>query len=94
MTISRLPLVATGFASCMVLMIAFLACVALWATSHHPALHILLPHVLVGFPTITATGIFIGLIGSLIVGNVLGMIFAVSFNLWNRLANRSSERND
>lgn len=77
----------------MVLMIAFLACVALWATSHHPALPILLPHVLVGFPAITATGILIGLIGSLIVGNVLGMIFAVSFNLWNRLASRSSEQN-
>ena len=81
---------ATSFATCMVLMVAFLACVLLGAISHHPAMHLLLPHILVGFPAVTATGILVGLIGSLVVGNVLGATFAVSFNVWNTLAARLS----
>lgn len=85
----RLPLFATSFATCMVLMVSFLACVAFWAASHHPSMHVLLPHVLVGFPAVTATGILIGLLGSLVVGNILGAIFALSFNLWNVLTGRS-----
>ena len=74
----RLPILATGFATCMVAMVLFLACVLLWAVSHHPAMHILLPHLLIGFPAITATGIIAGLLGSLIIGNLAGMTFAVS----------------
>lgn len=89
MTIARIPVLATSFAICMVVMVAFLSCVLLWAVSYHPAMHALLPHVLVGFPAITATGIFVGLIGSLFVGNILGATFAVSFNLWNSLAGRA-----
>lgn len=85
---ARIPVLATSFATCMVLMIAFLACVLLWAISYHPAMHMILPHVLVGFPAITATGILVGLIGSLVVGNVLGATFAVSFNAWNLFAGR------
>ena len=88
MTTARIPVLATSFATCMVLMIAFLACVFLWAISYHPAMHLILPHVLVGFPAITVTGILVGLIGSLVVGNVLGAIFAVSFNAWNAVAKR------
>ncbi len=89
MTIARIPVLATSFATCMVVMAAFLACVLLWAVSYHPAMHQLLSHILVGFPAVTATGIFVGLIGSLIVGNILGATFAVSFNLWNSLAGRA-----
>ena len=88
MTTARIPVLATSFATCMLLMVAFLACVLLWAISYHPALHLILPHVLVGFPAITATGILVGLIGSLVVGNVLGATFAVSFNAWNVIAKR------
>ena len=88
MTTARIPVLATSFATCMVLMVAFLACVLLWAISHHPAMHLLLPHILVGFPAITATGILVGLIGSLVVGNILGATFAVSFNAWNAVAKR------
>lgn len=88
MTIARIPVLATSFATCMVVMVAFLACVLLWAVSYHPAMHQLLPHILIGFPAVTATGIFVGMIGSLVVGNVLGATFAVSFNLWNSLAGR------
>ena len=88
MTTARIPVLATSFATCMVVMIAFLACVLLWAISYHPAMHFILPHVLVGFPAITATGILVGLIGSLVVGNVLGATFAVSFNAWNVVAER------
>jgi hypothetical protein len=88
MTTARIPVLATSFATCMVVMIAFLACVLLWATSYHPAMHMILPHVLVGFPAITAIGILVGLIGSLVVGNILGATFAVSFNLWNSVAGR------
>lgn len=73
----------------MVVMIAFLACVLLWAISYHPTMHVILPHVLVGFPAITATGILVGLVGSLVVGNILGATFALSFNLWNSLAGRA-----
>ena len=72
----------------MVVMISFLACVALWAVSHHPSMHLLLPHVLVGFPAVTATGILVGLLGSLVIGNILGATFALSFNLWNALTGR------
>ena len=61
MTTARIPVLATSFATCMVLMVAFLACVLLWAISYHPALHLILPHVLVGFPAITVTGILVGL---------------------------------
>lgn len=89
MTIARIPVLATSFATCMVVMVAFLACVLLWAVSYHPAMHALLPHILIGFPAVTATGIFVGLIGSLIVGNILGAAFALSFNLWNVLAGRA-----
>jgi hypothetical protein len=88
MTTARVPVLATSFATCMVLMIAFLACVLLWAISFHPAMHLILQHVLVGFPAITATGILVGLIGSLVVGNLLGATFAVSFNAWNSVAER------
>lgn len=88
MTTARIPVLATSFAACMVVMIAFLACVLLWAISYHPAMHLILPHVLVGFPAITATGILAGLIGSLVVGNVLGATFAVAYNAWNRVAER------
>ena len=88
MTTARIPVVATSFATCMVLMTAFLACVLLWAISYNSAMHLILPHVLVGFPAITATGILVGLIGSLVVGNVLGATFAVSFNAWNEVAKR------
>lgn len=88
MTTARIPVLATSFATCMVLMVAFLACVLLWAISYHPAMHLILPHVLVGFPAITMTGILVGLIGSLVVGNVLGATFAVSFNAWNVIAKR------
>ena len=88
MTTARIPVLATGFATCMVLMAAFLACVLLWAISYGSAIHLILPHVLVGFPAITATGILVGLIGSLVVGNVLGATFAVSFNAWNEVAKR------
>lgn len=88
MTPARIPVLATSFATCMVLMIAFLACVLLWAISYHPAMHLVLPHVLVGFPAITATGILVGLIGSLVVGNILGATFAISFNAWNTVADR------
>lgn len=86
MTAARIPVPATSFAACMVVMIAFLACVLPWAISSHPATHPILPHVLIGFPAITATGILVGLIGSLVVGNVLGATFAVSFNVWNAVA--------
>ena len=92
MTTARIPVLATSFATCMVLMVAFLACVLLWAISYHPALHLILPHVLVGFPAITVTGILVGLIGSLVVGNVLGATFAVSFNAWNVFARRFRPR--
>ena len=88
MTTARIPVLATSFATCMVVMIAFLACVLLWAISYHPAMHLILPHVLVGFPAITATGILVGLIGSLVVGNILGATFAVSFNAWNSVVGR------
>lgn len=88
-TIARIPVLATSFATCMVVMVAFLACVLLWAVSYHPAMHELLSHILVGFPAVTATGIFVGLIGSLIVGNILGATFASSFNLWNVLVGRA-----
>jgi hypothetical protein len=88
MKTARIPVLATSFATCMVVMIAFLVCVLLWAISYHPAMHLVLPHVLVGFPAITATGILVGLIGSLVVGNVLGATFAVSFNAWNVVAER------
>ena len=88
MTTARIPVLATSFATCMVVMIAFLACVLLWAISYHPAMHLILPHVLVGFPAITAIGILVGLIGSLVVGNVLGATFAVSFNVWNAITGR------
>lgn len=88
MTTARIPVLATSFATCMVLMVAFLACVLLWAISYHPSMHLILPHVLVGFPAITATGILAGLIGSLVVGNILGATFAVSFNAWNVVAGR------
>ena len=88
MTIARIPVLATSFATCMALMGAFLACVLLWAISYHPAMHLILPYVLVGFPAITVTGILVGLIGSLIVGNVLGATFAVSFNAWNVIGKR------
>jgi hypothetical protein len=37
MTTARIPVLATSFATCMVVMIAFLACVLLWAISYHPA---------------------------------------------------------
>lgn len=86
---NRIPVLATSFATCMVLMISFLACVGLWAVSQSPSMHLLLPHVLVGFPAVTATGILVGLLGSLAVGNVLGATFALSFNLWNALTGRS-----
>ena len=89
MNIVRLPVLATGFAACMVVMIAFRACVAFWALAPDPAMHALLPYILVGFPAVTATGIIAGLLGSLVVGNILGATFAVSFNLWNALAGRS-----
>lgn len=89
MTTVRIPVLATSFASCMAIMVAFLACVLLWAISYHPAMHLILPHVLVGFPAITATGILVGLVGSLVVGNILGVTFAFSFNLWNSLAGRA-----
>ena len=85
MTTIRIPVIATGFATCMTLMAVFLACVALWALSQAPAMHALLPYMLVGFPAVTATGVIVGLLGALIIGNALGIIFAVSFNLWNRL---------
>lgn len=88
MTTARIPVLATSFATCMVLMVAFLACVVLWAISYHPAMHLILPHVLIGFPAITATGILVGLIGSLVVGNILGATFAVSFNAWNAIVQR------
>ena len=88
MTTVRIPVLATSFSTCMVVMIAFLACVLLWAIAYHPAMHLILPHILVGFPAITATGILVGLIGSLVVGNVLGATFAVSFNAWNAIAER------
>ena len=88
MKISRLPVVATSFAACMVTMVSFLACVLLWAVTHHPALHILLPHLLPGFPAVTITGLLAGLAGSLVAGNIVGAIFALSFNLWNVLAQR------
>lgn len=88
MTTTRIPILATGFAACMVVMTAFLACVLLWAITYHPSLHLLLPHILVGFPAITARGILVGLIGSLVIGNVLGVAFAVSFNAWNAMAER------
>lgn len=42
MTIARIPVLATSFATCMVVMVAFLACVLLWAVSYHPAMHQLL----------------------------------------------------
>ena len=87
---ARIAVLATSFATCMVLMVAFLACVLLWVISHHPAMHLLLPHILVGFPAVTPTGILFGLIGSLVVGNILGATFAVSFNVWNALAARLS----
>ncbi len=87
---ARIPVLATSFATCMVLMVAFLACVLLWAISHAPAMHFLLPHILVGFPAVTPSGILVGLIGSLVVGNILGATFAVSFNVWNALAARLS----
>jgi hypothetical protein len=89
MTTARIPVLATSFSACMVVMIAFLACVLLWAISYHPTMHVILPHVLVGFPAITATGILVGLVGSLVVGNILGATFALSFNLWNSLAGRA-----
>lgn len=89
MKIARIPVLATSFATCMVLMVAFLACVLLWAVSYQPAMHQLLSPILIGFPAVTATGIFVGLIGSLIVGNILGATFALSFNLWNALAGRA-----
>ncbi len=92
MTTARIPVLATSFATCMVLMVVFLACVLLWAISYHPAMHLILPHVLVGFPTITVTGILVGLIGSLVVGNVLGATFAISFNAWNVIAKRFQPR--
>ena len=81
----RLPVLATSFATCMVLMVSFLACVAFWAVSHHPSMHLLLPHVLVGFPAVTVTGILVGLLGSLVVGNILGATFALNaFGTWFR----------
>lgn len=89
MTTKRIPMLATSFATCMVVMVAFLACVLLWAIAYLPAMHMILPYILVGFPAITATGILAGLIGSLVVGNILGATFAVSFNLWNSLAGRA-----
>ncbi len=88
MTTARIPVLATSFAACMVIMISFLACILLWAISYHPAMHLILPHVLVGFPAITATGILVGLAGSLVVGNILGAAFALSFNAWNDVAER------
>ena len=94
MTNARIPVFATSFATCMVFMVAFLACVVLWAISHHPAMHFLLPHILVGFPAVTATGILVGLFGSLVVGNILGVTFAVSFNVWNSLASSSQSSAD
>lgn len=89
MKIVRLPVLATSFATCMVLMVAFLACVGLWALAHDPTTHSLLPHILVGAPAVTANGIVLGLFGSLVLGNLLGATFALSFNLWNALAGRS-----
>jgi len=87
---ARLPVLATSFATCMVLMVSFLACVVFWAVSQNPSMHLLLPHVLVGFPAVTVTGILVGLLGSLVVGNILGVTFALSFNLWNALTGRSA----
>ena len=89
MTTARLPVVATGFATCMALMVAFLACVILWAVGFQPAMHMLLPHVLAGFPAKTLSGVLVGLVGSLVVGNILGATFALSFNIWNAIADRS-----
>ena len=88
MTNARIPVLATSFATCMVFMVAFLACVLLWAISYQPAVHLLLPQILVDFPAVTATGIFVGLLCSLVVGNILGATFAFSFNAWNALTGR------
>jgi len=88
MKTARVPVLATSFAACMVVMVAFLACVILWTATQAPAMHMLLPGILVGFPAVTVTGIVVGLIGSLVVGNILGATFAVSFNLWNAFTSR------
>ena len=88
MKMARLPVLATSFATCMVVMVSFLACVIIWSVSHHPAMHLLLPHILVGFPAVTVTGVLVGLLASLIVGNILGATFALSFNLWNAITGR------
>lgn len=85
----RLRELANSVAIRMVTMVLFLACVGLWSVSHHPAMDLLLPHLLVGFPAVTLTGILVGLRGSLFVGNIVGATFALSFNRWDAFAGRS-----
>ena len=86
MMVTRLPLLATGFAACMTLMAAFLGCILVWMVFPLPGLHALLPYILIGFPAITSGGVFAGLIASFVIGNLLGWVFALSFNAWSRLA--------
>ncbi len=85
MKIFRLPVLATSFATCMVVMLLFLACVIFWAVSHDPSMHILLPYILPGFPAVTLTGVVAGLVGGLVFGNIVGATFARSFNSWMRV---------
>lgn len=87
---ARLPILATGFAGCMTLMAAFLGCVLLWAIWPLPGLHALLPYILIGYPAVTPVGILAGLLASFVIGNLLGWVFAISFNTWSRLTGRAA----
>lgn len=92
MPIRRLPVFATGFGGCMLAMAGLLLCIVLWVAGHHPAMHVLLPYILPDFPQITVGGVARSLLASLLIGYFGGIVFAVSFNLWNVIAARISGR--
>lgn len=90
MTPLRLPILATGFGACMLAMVSFVLCLALWVAAGNVICHLFLTYLMPGFPIISLTGFVLGLIFSGLIGIYAGVVFAAFFNLWNWVAGRLS----
>ncbi len=88
MTANRLPVLATAFGACMLLMVSLVLCVWLWVAAGNMICHLFLAYLMPGFPIISLTGFVLGLIFSGFIGIYAGAVFAAFFNLWNWAVSR------
>jgi hypothetical protein len=81
-----LPYLPTMFASCMLLMVLYTLCVALWAAFPELQGHALLSELIPQFRFLDAANFLYGLIMSAIYGWGVAIAFVFFYNLWAGVA--------